>query len=106
MRLGSVRRNGGEHHARLGGVCGDLRLQFVETGEFLFLPDEIDERDAQMASVEIDVDVEEVGLEPRHEAANCWAQPDIGDAADCAAGERVVWTVTGDTHRIDAERRV
>ena len=46
VRLRSVRRNGGEDRARLCGVHGDLRFQLVETGEFLFRPDEIDERDA------------------------------------------------------------
>src|SRR5260370_31670252 len=106
LRLRSVRRNRREDRAGFGGVRGDLRLQLVETGEFLFAPDEIDERDAQVASVEIDVDVEEVGLEPRHEAADRRTQPDIGDPANRAAGERVVRTSARDTYRIDPEGRV
>src|SRR6202040_162743 len=96
-------RGGGENGAGAGGVLGDLGLQCVETGEFLFRPDEIDERDAQVASVKIDIDVEQVGLEPRHEAADRRAQTDVGDAVDCAAGERVVRTVAGDPHGIDPE---
>src|SRR5437868_9246492 len=36
--------NGGKNFAGFGGVGGDLRLQFIETGEFLLRPDEIDKR--------------------------------------------------------------
>ncbi len=59
-----------------------------------------------MASVEVSLGVEEVRLEPRHEAADRRAQTDIGDAVDRAAGERVVGAVAGNPHCIDAESRM
>src|ERR1700730_5285052 len=96
----------GEDSARSGGVLGNLRLERLDTGEFLLRPDEVDEGDPQMASVEIDLGVEEVRLEPRHEAADRRAQTDIGDAVDRAAGERVVGAVAGNPHGIDAESRM
>src|SRR6516165_3969117 len=87
-------------------IRSNLRLQRVETGKFLLRPDEIDESDAQMAAVKIDIGVEEVCLEPRHEAANCRAQADICHAADGAAGERMVGPVTANPHGVYAERRM
>src|SRR5271165_5253452 len=59
-----------------------------------------------MASIEIDIDVEEVRLEARHEAADGRAQTDIGDPADRSAGERIVGAVAADAPRIDPEGRV
>src|SRR5260370_7894358 len=99
-------RTAGKDGAGAGGILGDLRLQRLDTGKFLLRSDEIDEGDPQMASVEIDLGVEEVRLEPRHEAADRRAQTDIGDAVDRAAGERVVGAVAGNPHGIDAESRM
>src|ERR1700737_3665314 len=89
-----------------GGPLGGLRLERLDAGEFLLRPDEIDEGDPQMASVEIGLGVEEVRLEPRHEAADRRAQTDIGDAVDRAAGERGVGAVAGNPHCIDGESRM
>src|SRR5436305_1633789 len=36
-----------QNRAGFGGVLGDLRLQFVEAGEFLLRADELDQFDAQ-----------------------------------------------------------
>src|SRR5690348_5479044 len=82
IRTGSHPVNGcpgGEDGARPGGVLGDLRLERVETGKFLLGPDEIDERDPKMAAIEVDIDVEQMGFQPRHEASYRRAQADIGD---------------------------
>src|SRR5262249_109262 len=68
--------------------------------------DKIDERDSQMAPVEIDIAVEEVRFQARHQTTHRRAQPEIGDAVDRAAGERVVGAVATDAHGIDAEGRV
>src|ERR1700730_1912970 len=99
-------RAAGKDGAGAGGILSDLRLERCDAGEFLLRPDEVDEGDPQMASVEIDLGVEEVRLEPRHEAADRRAQTDIGDAVDRAAGERVVGAVAGNPHGIDAESRM
>src|ERR1700724_1699611 len=40
----------GEDGACPGGILGDLHLQRLDTGEFPLRPDEIGERDPQMAS--------------------------------------------------------
>src|SRR5204863_9549880 len=63
------------------------------------------ERYAQVAAVEIGIGVEEVRFEARLGAADGRAQPDIGDAVDRAAAERVVGAVAADPHRVDAESR-
>src|SRR3954449_13092627 len=63
--LHAFRLRRGKDRARPGCVLGDLRFQRVETGEAACRADEIDQRDAQVASVEIGVDVEQVGFEPR-----------------------------------------
>src|SRR5215469_1952722 len=61
---------------RRRGVGSDLVFQLHKAGEFALGADEVDERDAQMASVEVAVDVEEMRLQPRHEAAHGRPQPD------------------------------
>ncbi len=99
-------RNSGEHGASPDSVIGDLRLQLVDTGEFPLRPDEIDEGDAQMASVEVDVGIKEVRLETRHQASDGRAKTDIGDPVDGATGERIVGTVAGNPYGIDPEGRV
>ena len=38
-------------------VLGDLRFERIEPGKFAFRADEFDERDSQMAAIEIGVDV-------------------------------------------------
>src|SRR5581483_5987077 len=84
-------------------VGGNLGLQLVEAGEFALGADEVVERDAQVAAVEVAVDVEKMRLEPRAVAADGGPEPDIGDAVDGAAVERVVRPVAADPHGIDPE---
>ena len=54
----------------MGGIFGDLRLQGVEPRKLAFGPQKFDQRHPQMAAVEVAIDVEEMGFEPRHQTAD------------------------------------
>src|SRR5262244_3374902 len=59
-----------------------------------------------MAPVEIDIGVEEMRLEPRHEAADRRAQPQVRHPVDGSTAERIAGTVATDPHGVDTEGRL
>src|ERR1041385_4137600 len=93
----------GEDLAGAPGIGGDLSLERIEAGEFLFRPDEVDERHAQMPAVKVGIGVKEMRFEARLGSADRRAQTDIGDAVDRAPAEQVIGAVARDTDSINPQ---
>src|SRR5262249_34514673 len=72
IRLASLlaSRGRGEDFAGGGRVGGDLCFEGVEAGEFLFRADELDQRHAQVAAVEVAGKIEQMRFEPRLRGAD------------------------------------
>src|SRR4051794_21542500 len=70
----------GEERAGLRRVFGDLRLERVEPGELPLRTEILEERDAEVAAVEIAVEIEEMRLEAEVGPAEGRTRPEIGDA--------------------------
>ncbi len=78
----AFRSTGGQDGASLGAILGDLGLQGVEPGKALLGTQPLDQRDAQMAAIEIAVEIEEMGLQAEIRAAHRRPKPKIGGSGE------------------------